>query len=172
MSVQSSQFDLLIEFVVKHTPDWITANRSALFEAVVIEQEIIPVVKNLTTGVQLGILQYKVLLSWERFPFRAYPPQKLFAIILSWLSEQGNDLRDIYELKQPEVDVERLDEDNAIVSIILDLAEAITIVEDETGDIPYNGKRWRLDMASVWVAEMADVVAVDENGVSPDPVAE
>ncbi|KLP41775.1 phage tail protein [Enterobacter ludwigii] len=153
---RTSQLDQLTDFVMGNLPDWACKNRSALFAAFAAEQTILSVKRDLGLGIQIGITRYEAVLSWERFPYRKIDPGIVYALVTAWLEEHSNELRDQLELKnEPDIDIEIIDDDNAVFAISVVVAEPLSLMEDPNGPVPFRGKRWRVDAVPVWTAERA-----------------
>lgn len=149
-----SQLDSLRDFVMSNLPDWACKNRSTLFKPFAAEQTMLSVKRDMGHGLQIGIIKYEAVLSWERFPYRKMDPLTVYALVSVWLEENSDPLRDALELKnEPDTDIELLDDDGAIFAISVEVAEPICLVEDPDGMIPFRGKRWRVDEVPIWIAE-------------------
>lgn len=115
---------------------------------------LIPAVKNLGNGcLRTQVRQYDAVLTWETWPYRLANPDLLFAIIDSWLTIHANGLRDELALPAPKIDVDVDDQGNAWLQITIQMADPLTLREDEHGEILRNGKRYRLDDPDIWIAE-------------------
>jgi hypothetical protein len=153
---RTSQLDKLTDFVLENLPDWACKNRSVMFLPFAAEQTMMSVKRDMGLGLQIAIVKYEAVLSWERFPFRKLDPLTVYALVSVWLEEHSDPLRDQLELRnEPDTDIEILDEDNAIFSISIEVAETLSLMEDPKGPIPYRGKRWRVDTVPIWTAETA-----------------
>lgn len=108
---------------------------------------------------RVGIRRYNASLAWERWPYRQYDPDVLFALVMVWLIEHDGHDPISQEPIEPDVFVELIDDENAIVVITLPLTDDIIIKEDAQGGvIPLKGKQYsvvkdaRADIAtSAWV---------------------
>lgn len=87
-------------------------------------------------------------------------PDVIFALVAAYLLDHGGD-RGLDELPAPTIAVDELDNAAFDVVISVEFKEAITLIEDATGDIPFNAAKYRLSALTPDVAEVA--------GVTTDP---
>ncbi|KKD01390.1 phage tail protein [Photobacterium halotolerans] len=123
-----------------------------------IELELSP--RHMGHGVVLAYQRYTAEFYFDRFPFRKYDPAVLFANVAAWLMDNDSE-RDQHrqELGDPSIDVVMEDEHSAEVIIEVTFEEPINLIEDDTGGVFWQGKRWRIAEYEVWVAErLRDVV--------------
>lgn len=90
-------------------------------------------------------------------------PRLLMALLEVWLAAD-EEKRELFGLvgitnADPDWDIELIDEETAIVAVTVPMAEALIIVPDEAGNIPYQGGRYRLANAEIWTALSALVYA-------------
>ncbi|WP_140920172.1 phage tail protein [Limnobaculum xujianqingii] len=111
---------------------------------------------------RIGVLIYDGVVSWDRFPFKTFDPQIVFALILSWLAE--NSRPDEFTLDVPRIDLELIDDDVAILTITVSLIDEICLTEDDNGLIPFDGQKWKISSPVIWTAESADIFSVDSVG--------
>ena len=104
---------------------------------------------------RIGLLRYDATLSWDRFPFRVCSPGLVYALVLTWVSEHANEFREQLQLPDPTVDPEFDDEGYCILQIVVPMADPIILKEDESGDVPAQGKRWSLVVPEIWTATEA-----------------
>lgn len=97
--------------------------------------------------VEAGVWKYDAVIQIERY---AGDGPTLMAVILGWLADNDSD-RD--GLADPEVDVDLNDPKTCDVEIACEFEERITIIEDAAGPIRFNGKRWRIADAEIFVVE-------------------
>lgn len=103
-------------------------------------------------GQQLGLMDYEAVLSLSEFPFRESDPAVVLASVMAWL--QDNDpFREKYELDDPTFEVEPESENVANVEINIHFIEPVTVVEDEKGQIDWQGKKYSISSYEVWIAE-------------------
>lgn len=107
---------------------------------------------------RIGILTYSGRLSWDNFPFRKYSPGVVYALVLAWVDEHANELRDELKLPDPTVDPEFDDEGSCILEVVVPLADPVIIREQEGGPIPFRDKAWNIVNPEIWVAEDAAFV--------------
>ncbi|WP_449547181.1 phage tail protein [Lelliottia amnigena] len=107
---------------------------------------------------RVGVLTYSARLSWDNFPFRKYSPGLIYVLVLAWVNEYANELRDELKLPDPTVDPEFDDEGTCILDVVVGLADPLIIRQVENGPIPFKGKAWDLVNPEIWVAEEADVI--------------
>ena len=117
-------------------------------------------------GEDLGLDGYKVakwkhnaVIMIERFPHRKVNPYSLLAMVAAFLIDSGWQ-RDLYDLNDPELDLDAVSKDDVTVIIELELIDDIDIIPDETGPVIFNGQRYRVDMAPIDFAESVEF----ENG--------
>lgn len=122
----------------------------------------IPAGKEMGLGqVRLSVIRYDAALMWERFPYRECDPRQVMALLEVWLTQEDRDLFSQVGITSadPDWDIELIDEETAIVTVTVPMAEALIIVPDNDGAIPYQGERYRLADAEVWTATSALVYA-------------
>lgn len=107
---------------------------------------------------RIGVLTYSARLSWDNFPFRKYSPGLIYALVLAWVDEHANELRDELKLPDPTVDPEFDDEGSCILDVVVGLADPVIIREVEDGPIPFRGKAWDIVNPEIWVAEEAEII--------------
>lgn len=108
--------------------------------------------------IRMGVLTYSARLSWDNFPFRKYSPGLIYALVLAWLGEHANELRDELKLADPTIDPEFDDEGSCILDVVVPLADPLIIREAEGGEIPYKGKRWEIVNPEIWVAAEMEII--------------
>ena len=121
--------------------------------------------KNLGNGRRrIGVARQGIELSWYVYPYREYPPAMLYALVLAWIEDSANALFEELDLPEPTFDVVLGTEQQGRgdVTISLELADELLIIEDSRGDIVLDGRRWSLSGPEIWVAEDFDVeVTID-----------
>ncbi|PJE55641.1 phage tail protein [Marinomonas sp. BSi20584] len=110
--------------------------------------------------VLLYTMKYRAAYSIEEYAYCKYPFEILHTKLITWLAD--NDERSDMEGREPKIDVDLLDDETANIEITLDFEEDVYITEDESGDIEYFGKMWRLDAPDHDVAESFDLVDQNE----------
>lgn len=112
---------------------------------------------------QVAVRQYVATLAWERWPYREYDPDTLFALVMIWLEKHSNYRRDHLSLPAPAVYTELMNHQDAIITIDVPLIDDITLAEDaEQGVIPINDRRYRLAPPQVNVVTAAWIRGADE----------
>ena len=104
------------------------------------------------------MLTYSARLSWDNFPFRKYSPGLIYALVLAWVDEHANELRDEMKLADPTVDPEFDDEGTCILDVVVGLADPVIIREVADGPIPFRDKSWDIVNPEIWVAEEAEII--------------
>lgn len=159
-----SQLSQLTDFVKSHLPD-----RVDEFDSWMDNQKITRSEKGLGKGQRrLGVTTYDGVLEFDKFPYRQCDPALLFGLVLIWLVEGANDLRDEMRLDDPDVEVELYDEESALVMITVPLVDEIVIAPDENGAIPMDGQRWDIVDPIFDVAESAAIFGADDTGAGVD----
>lgn len=94
-------------------------------------------------------LKYDAVITFDDFPYRTYDPCLVFALVMVWLENKtSNDER--FDSINPDIDVSENDEQTAYLMISVPLFEEITLIADETGSIPHNGRRYQLGKTDIW----------------------
>ncbi|MEN3260706.1 phage tail protein [Sodalis endosymbiont of Spalangia cameroni] len=108
---------------------------------------------------QLAVMVCEVTLAWGRFPYREYDPCNLCALLLTWQIEHACDDLMVPGLPQVPPDIAIvLNEASAVVEVSMTLHEPLIIAMDAHGDIPFDGKHWRLAEPSIWWATDLPVI--------------
>lgn len=158
-----SKLDSLTQFIKAHLPARI-ANLE--FTSDMDGLRFIPAQRELGLDqYQLAVMQFEVVLSWGRFPFRLFDPRNLCALLMSWLIEHTDEglAEQGFDLEMPEI-VILADTQTAVVEVTLTLYEALTVVRDAEGLIPFDGDRWRLSDPQIWWALEGTVYGADATG--------
>lgn len=156
----NSQLDSLTGFLNEFMP----ARAMQSFTSEMANLKTIPAAKELGLGqVRLSVIRYDAELMWERFPFRECDPRLLMALIEVWLAQDSAE-RELFSQigitsADPDWDIELIDEENAIVTVTVPMAESLVIVPDDSGPVPYQGARYRLADPEIWTALSALVYA-------------
>lgn len=95
-------------------------------------------------------LKYDAVITFDQFPYRVYDPCLVFALVVCWL-ENKNSGDEQFNNVNPDIDVSENDEQTAYLMISVPLIEDITLIEDESGAIPYRDQRYRLGETSIWM---------------------
>ena len=112
--------------------------------------KLVPTGKDMGNGLEIGRFKYDAVISIERCPARL--ASLLLSVLLVWLATNDPD-RDLRDLPDPDVDVALEDEQTVSVEISVQFDEGLAIVEDATGPIVWNGKRWQVDDVGIDIAE-------------------
>ncbi|RQM39128.1 phage tail protein [Erwinia psidii] len=156
-----SQIESLTGFLSEHMPP----RAMQFFESAIEDARLIYAVKALGLGQRrVGVFRYNAALSWDRFPYRLCPPALVYALLFAWMDAYRNALYDALTLGEPTVDIEFDDEQTGSLSIVIELADEITITPDDGGEIPLSGHRWRLAQPETWTAETGWLYASDQTG--------
>ncbi|CAI1862905.1 MULTISPECIES: phage tail protein [Serratia] len=139
------------------------------FDSYMDDQKIVSSNKDMGMGQRrIGYTTYTGELRWDDWPYRLCDPQLLYTLVLVWLGDHANDLREELGLEDPDIDPQPIDEQTAIVSVSVPLVDSLGIIEDENGPIPHAGTRWRLGDPVVLIAESATVYGADTVGANVD----
>jgi len=150
-----SQLESLTAFITENLP----ADAMQMFSSSMDDCELMRSAKALGNDQRrIGVLTYNARLSWDNFPFRKYSPGLIYALVLVWVDEHANELRDELKLPDPTVDPEFDDEGTCILDVFVALADPLIISKQESGPIPFRDKAWDLVNPEIWVAEEADVI--------------
>lgn len=150
-----SQLESLTAFITANLP----ADAMQMFSSSMDDCELMRSAKALGNDQRrIGVLTYSARLSWDNFPFRKYSPGLVYALVLVWVDEHANELRDELKLPDPTVDPEFDDEGTCILEVVVALADPLIIREQASGPIPFRDKAWDLVNPEIWVAEEADVI--------------
>lgn len=107
------------------------------------------VTKHPTEQLLCAKLKYDAVITFDEFPYRVYDPCLVFALVMCWLESKNRDDTQ-FDNVNPDIDVSENDEQTAYLMISVSLSEDITLIEDENGTIPYQGKRYKLGETNVW----------------------
>jgi len=114
---------------------------------------------------RVSVRRYNATVAWERWPYRQYDPDVLFALVEVWLLEHANAHYNHLELEPPAIFTQLMDDGNAIVTITVPLADDIILVEDaENGIIPLQGKRYSVQDAQINVATKGWLFGAGQSG--------
>lgn len=157
---KQSQLESLTSFIQTVMP----ARAMQSFTSEMTGLKTVPAARDMGMGqVQLAVIRYDAELMWERFPYRECDPRLLMALLEVWLAMDIAD-RELFSQvgitnADPDWDIELIDEETAIVTVTVPMAERLVIVPDDEGEIPYQGGRYRLAEAEIWTALSALVYA-------------
>lgn len=160
-----SQLDELTAFITASMPKRTFAGTG--FASFMDEMKFIPAQRDLGLDqYRLAIIRYDAALTWDRFPYRAYDPRNLAALLMVWLNQSDRALYDEVgiDVDLPDFDIDVIDDETAVLAISVPMVEALTMVKDEKGNIPMDGEMWRLADPQIWLASEATVYGVDSHG--------
>lgn len=171
MSTAQSRLDSLTAFFTDNLPE----RAMMAFTSEMDDLQVIPAQKNLGLNqYRLSILKYDAIFTWERFPYRICDPRLLFALLTAWSDEETQNLMSQVGISEsePDWDISLDTQEYATVALTVPLAEELCIVQDESGVIPFDGKRWSLVDPQVWTATGGTVFGAGMAGapVIPDVV--
>ncbi|WP_411705643.1 phage tail protein [Edaphovirga cremea] len=156
-----SQIESLTDFLTENMPP----RAMHQFVSEIQDATLPPAAKALGLGQRrLGIFRYNAALSWGRFPFRECPPALVYALLYAWIEQYRNPLYDEMRLGAPDVDIEFDDEMTGSLSIVIELADEVTVIEDPEGPIPIGNKRYRLANPDIWTAKRGWMYAAGSTG--------
>ncbi|HEP0305468.1 TPA: phage tail protein [Providencia rettgeri] len=156
-----SQLNSLTQFIIDNIPDW----ASLKFRANIEDGTLIRAPKAFGLNQRrFGIFRYNAVLDWDDFPYRQYSAADVYALVLAWLDEHGNSLRDEFDLADPDVTVDFDEELTSPFVISVELADSIDAIPDKNGNIPYKGQRWRLVYPETYIATQGFLYAANESG--------
>lgn len=107
--------------------------------------------------IRMGVMTYTGVIAWDNFPFRKYSPGLVYALVMAWLEEHADPLREEFRPEDVNVDPQFNDEDSCLLDITVGLADPLIIQVQEDGPVPYRGKRWTLVNPEIWTAETMDL---------------
>ncbi|WP_257293653.1 phage tail protein [Endozoicomonas sp. YOMI1] len=111
--------------------------------------ELRPLFMDWGNGFTVGRYKYDAVFELERFKGNAF---ELLALINCWLDENDGE-REQLELADPEINVELNDRHTCDIELVIEFDEAVSIVEDPKGSIPFRGQRYRVENVPVDIAE-------------------
>ena len=150
-----SQLESLTAFITANLP----RDAMQMFSSSMDDCELVRSAKAMGNGQRrIGVLTYSGRLSWDNFPFRKYSPGLIYALVLAWVDEHANELRDELKLADPTVDPEFDDEGTCILDVVVGLADPVIIREVANGPIPFRDKAWDLVNPEIWVAEEVEII--------------
>lgn len=167
-----TQLDELYGFVSSLLPERLMKTTGA--DAWMEDIEIIHAAKAWGLGQRrVAIRQYQATLAWERWPYRQYDPDTLFALVMVWLAKHANEHYNRDEMPPPDVIMQLKDNDNAILYVTVPLADNIILIEDEDeGIIPIEGKRYRVAPPTVNTATAGWIVGANGATAPTHPAGE
>lgn len=113
-------------------------------------------------GYQVAKWKHTGVIVIENFPHRRIAAYSLLAMVAAFLIDHDNE-RDIYQLNDPEIDIDEISSDNATVIIDVELIDNIELIPDVDGPIFFNNDRYKVDIAPINFAENVDVTVQQQN---------
>lgn len=112
---------------------------------------------DLGKGFVIAKWQHSAVIAIERLPHTKFNPYTILAILAAWLAD--NDWpQDDFDLADPAIDIDIISDDHAQLFINIELIDDLGIVEDEQGQIPYMGKKYRLENVPIDWAEQIEII--------------
>lgn len=113
---------------------------------------------------ELGIFRYDAVIQIERYPGDG---TAFAAMVAAWLAET-DPVRD--GLADPSLNIElNLRGGDADVEIAVEFEERLAAVEDENGDIPFDGTRWRMTEPAITPVTALDAIRAVNEGAGKKP---
>lgn len=118
----------------------------------------------LTESVQVCEIEYDAVLWFEALPFRQVDPLTLMVLLNTWVQDcaEGKDEEGGYPYnhnQQIEGELTPIDDETTDLDFTLTFREPVYLVRDEKGDIPLNGKRYRLQNVEIFTLENVPIRA-------------
>jgi hypothetical protein len=121
--------------------------------------QVVPRFTDLGDGQMIVYTQtYDAMIAIERYPHQVHDAELLFAQMCVWLIENDESRLEL-NLPHPETDVTILDSKTADIDIVIRFEEDITAVEDESGPIAFQDKRYRLDGVTLSYAKEGEMAS-------------
>ncbi|ENR4352124.1 phage tail protein [Salmonella enterica] len=150
-----SQLESLTAFITENLPP----DAMQMFSSSMEDCELVRNAKALGNNQRrIGVLTYTARLSWDDFPYRKYSPGLIYALVLAWVDEFANELRDELKLADPTVDPEFDDEGSCILDVIVPLVDPLVLREVEKGPIPFKGKKWDIVNPEIWESSQLEFI--------------
>lgn len=89
---------------------------------------------------EIGVWKYEAVINLERYPFDG---PTLLSLVLAWLAEHDAE-RAAQGLEDPKITVTLNDGETSDVELDIYFEEALAVVEDPAGAIPFEGARWSM----------------------------
>ncbi|NXZ86286.1 phage tail protein [Serratia fonticola] len=146
-----SQLDELYAFIKANLPERLMRTVGA--DAWMDDIELIHAAKDWGLDQRrVAIRKYTATLAWERWPYREYDPDVLFALVMVWLAGRVNQHYDHLEFPAPSVFVELMNDRDAIITIDVPLADDIILTVSDEGIVPIKDKSYVVAQPTVNVA--------------------
>lgn len=156
MSAPKTQLQQLTEFLLNSMQPYVTANSIDAWQeggTLILSGE------DLGTGYQVAKWKHNAVIMIENFPHLKVAPYNLLAMIAAFLLDSDWP-RDVHGLADPTLDIDIISSDNATVIIEVELMDNIDLLPDNNGPVRFNGSRYSVELAPVYVAETIDVQVV------------
>lgn len=148
------QYQVLTDYLIQRLP----SGYAYKFSSWIDRAELLPYGRNITqNGIELMQIQYDTTFYFDELPFKKIQPLALMAHIQSWLYEQDT-TREEQDLANPEMTIELLDDNTAIVEFTLSFNESIYAIESETGDLMLNNKKYALGNIEIYTAHEFEII--------------
>ncbi|WP_108944097.1 phage tail protein [Shewanella halifaxensis] len=108
-------------------------------------------------GYEVAKWKHNAVIVFEQFPHRRINPYNLLAMVSAYLIDSEWP-RDVYDLDDPEIDIDVVSKDNATVLIKLQLLDDIELIPDDAGPVQFNGGCYRVSLVPINIAESVDTV--------------
>lgn len=154
MSQTVSQLQQVTEFLYQSLKPYVKANNIDAWQergTLILSGEDLG--KN---GYQVAKWKHNSVIAIEQFPHRKFNAYNLLAMLPAFLLDSGWE-RDEYGLADPQLDIDVVSRDHAMVLIELELIDDIDLIPDANGPVLFYGERYRVALVPVDVAETADV---------------
>ncbi|MDI5830197.1 phage tail protein [Shewanella xiamenensis] len=154
MSQTVSQLQQVTEFLYQSLKPYVKANNIDAWQergTLILSGEDLG-----NNGYQVAKWKHNAVIAIEQFPHTKFNAYNLLAMLPAFLLDSGWE-RDEYGLADPQLDIDVVSRDHAMVLIELELIDDIDLIPDDNGPVLFNGKRYRVALVPVDVAETADV---------------
>lgn len=154
MSQTVSQLQQVTEFLYQSLKPYVKANNIDAWQergTLILSGEDLG-----NNGYQVAKWKHNAVIAIEQFPHTKFNAYNLLAMLPAFLLDSGWE-RDEYGLADPQLDIDVVSKDHAMVLIELELIDDIDLIPDDNGPVLFNGERYRVALVPVDVAETADV---------------
>ena len=107
-------------------------------------------------GYRVAKWKHNAVIAIENFPHTKFNAYNLLAMLPAFLLDSGWP-RDEYDLADPELDIDVISSDNAMILIEIELIDDIDLIPDVNGPVLFNSDRYRVSLVPVDYAETVDV---------------
>ncbi len=116
------------------------------------EGEIQPSAKKLGTGVKILSMSYRGVISVEQYAGSA---DFLAAMVAIWMQENAT----VFDDSNVMFDADKRDDELFDIELQFNLVDDVEMVQDDNGNLTFNGQSYSIESAPYWVAEEIDVDA-------------